>query len=408
MKKSNTLSLEQLKKIIVESLMDETSMEDFMPGQGKRFSKTPTEKVRMPVKSAAEAFQLAVDGEEEFQSILKELTKDLEGVDISRGRIKSTVSLERKCRDYGLEVADLDDVSGKALIVKSIKDMEVVGKLLKDDPRTFRIFDFYDEPDQGYYGIHANYRLSNGLVAEIQVRTIRLFTFMATYGHIIYEVRREMFPKAMRNKERYGALFKKYDTFMVESMKDCRRADEQNTRIPRPVIDLSEEEMALIKECVAPATYDRFQLVLSGKAKDLAYGKNLGPEADRFITEGRTAKYYRGCSREEAEGSVEAFPLWLTDDMDYAMEYANDEQNGRANCLVEYDINESKIKHAGDYVMEEIADDLGVDWDPYDPDRDILEEAARRGFNAYSIEEDSYILVLLDKAPVIRRKIVEK
>lgn len=283
--KSKGISFNQLKRYLIESIQAETRIEDFMPGQGKRFSKTPTEPVRMPVKSAAEAFQLAVDGEEEFQNILKELTKDLEGVDISRGRIKSTVSLERKCRDYGLEVADLDDVSGKALIVRSIKDMEVVGQLLKDDPRTFRIFDFYDEPEQGYYGIHANYKLSNGLVAEIQVRTIRLYTFMATYGHIIYEVRREMFPKAMKNKERYGALFEKYDAFMISSMKDCKKADEMNTKIPRPKIDLSDEEMSLIKECVTPATFERFQLVLSGKAKELAYKKNLGKEADAFITE---------------------------------------------------------------------------------------------------------------------------
>ena len=286
MKKANRLTFRQLRQIVRESIMSETRIEDFMPGQGQRFSKTPTETVRMPVKSAAEAFQLAVDGEEEFSNILKELTKDLEGVDISRGRIKSTVSLERKCRDYGLEVADLDDVSGKALIVKSIDDMEVVGKLLKDDPRTFRIFDFYDDRAAGgYYGIHANYRLSNGLVAEIQVRTIRLFTFMATYGHIIYEVRREMFPKAMKNKERYGELFEKYDAFMNKSMQDCRKADETNTKIPRPMIDLTDEELSLIEECVTPATFERFQLVLNGKAKELAYKKNLSKEADAFITE---------------------------------------------------------------------------------------------------------------------------
>lgn len=295
MSANRQISISELRHMIMESMMDEARIEDILPGMGQRFSKRPAEPVRMPVKSAAEAFKLAVDGEEEFMGILRELTKDLKDVDISRGRIKATGSLERKCRDFGLEVADLDDVSGKAIIVKSIEDEEAVGQMLKDDPRTFRIFDYLDDPADSYYGIHANYRLSNGLVAEIQVRTIKLYTFMVTYGHILYETWREFMPKAKQKGGKYMEVFQKYDEIFKQACRNCRRADETGEKIPKPEIDLTDEELAVIEECVSPATYMRFELILNGKAKELAYQKNFGKEAEQFLAEKRRkATFNRG------------------------------------------------------------------------------------------------------------------
>ena len=108
-----------MKRFPIYEVMKGSAMEAGLNGI---YSKMPKEKVRMPVKSAAEAFRLAADGEEEFYNIIKELTKNIKDADTSKGRIKGIGSIERKCRDFGLEVADLDDVSGKMIIVKTIED----------------------------------------------------------------------------------------------------------------------------------------------------------------------------------------------------------------------------------------------------------------------------------------------
>lgn len=232
------------------------------------YSKVPKEVPRMPVKSAAEAFKLAADGEEEFYDIVKELTKNIKDADTSKGRIKGIGSLERKCRDYGLEVADLDDVSGKMIIVKTIEDEEAIAKMLKDDDRVFRVFDYMTSDDGGgYYAIHANYKLSNGLVAELQVITIRCMVYKSLIGHILYEVRRELYPN--KDKKEYKNLFKKFNKIMEDSYKECRKADEEHSKIPIPNIDLSDEELKLIQDVVSENTWIRFEYLLNGETKKI-------------------------------------------------------------------------------------------------------------------------------------------
>ena len=151
----------------MENIYEEMTGSAMEVGLKGIYSKVPKEKVRMPVKSAAEAFKLAADAEEEFYDIVKELCKNVKDADISKGRIKGIDSLERKCRDYGLEVADLDDVSGKMIIVKTIEDEEAIAKLLKNDDRVFRIFDYMTSDDSGgYYDGGSGAPSGGGSIAE--------------------------------------------------------------------------------------------------------------------------------------------------------------------------------------------------------------------------------------------------
>lgn len=232
------------------------------------YSKQPKEPVRMPVKSAAEAFRLAADGEEEFYNIVKELTKNIKDADISKGRIKGIGSLERKCRDFGLEVADLDDVSGKMIVVKTIEDEEAIAKMIKDDDRVFRIFDYMTSDDSGgYYAIHANYKLSNGLIAELQIITVRCMVYKELIGHIFYEVRREMFPK--RKDKKYKDLFRKISLTMEDGFNECREADKKQEKIPYPKFNFTDKELDLIKDAVSGSTWVRFEYLLDKRVKEL-------------------------------------------------------------------------------------------------------------------------------------------
>lgn len=254
-----------MKRFPIYEVMKGSAMEAGLNGI---YSKMPKEKVRMPVKSAAEAFRLAADGEEEFYNIIKELTKNIKDADTSKGRIKGIGSLERKCRDFGLEVADLDDVSGKMIIVKTIEDEEAIAKMLKDDDRVFRIFDYMTSDDSGgYYAIHANYKLSNGLVAELQIITIRCMVYKSLVGHILYEVRREMYPK--RNEKEYKQVFDRLNEILEEGFLECRKADEEHTKIPQPKIDLSDDELDLIKKAVTENTWTRFEYLLDKRTKEI-------------------------------------------------------------------------------------------------------------------------------------------
>lgn len=232
------------------------------------YSKMPKEKLTMPVKSVAEAIKLAADGEEEFMEILNELLTKVEGAE-GKGRIKDTVSIERKLRDYGLEIADLDDVSGKMILVKDFKDMNTLGKILKDDDRVKKITDFTDDEDShGYYGMNVNYKLSNGLVCELQVITRKNQIFKSICGHIFYEVIRELAPKAGKDEE-VARLVDIIDKEMTKAWTDCRKADEAGKVIPYPDIEISDEDMKIIKDNVAPATYERWEMLVNHKAKEM-------------------------------------------------------------------------------------------------------------------------------------------
>ena len=72
-------------------------------------------------------------------------------------------------------------------------------------------------------------------------------------------------------------------------------------------------------------------------------------------------KLYRGYNKDYPNWGMRDGQnhIWTTDDLDYAIMYANEFDNGG---VVEFEIDENKVKYASEYDYEEILDDeFGAD-----------------------------------------------
>lgn len=93
--------------------------------------------------------------------------------------------------------------------------------------------------------------------------------------------------------------------------------------------------------------------------------------------------------------------LWLTDDMEYAMQYGN--------AVMEYAIDSDKLKTISTLdIQDNLYDDY---WHPYDG---IEEEDAmnllKQGYNSYEFEANygSSCLCLFDESPIVSRKVIKR
>lgn len=240
------------------------------------FSKKPKEKVRMPAKSVADVIKLAADGEEEFVEIVKDVMSTVKGAE-GRGRIKDTWKIEEKCNRYGIEPCDLDDASGKEIIVKTVKDLEKVGEILKKHPKVFRQFDYYSPSKRGAvdglgtYEIHADMQLSNGLVCELMVVTKMIFVYKTICWHHAYQVFRESIGYMRRNPEAtktLGPIVGKLQEQMAANGKEVYKADISGGKAPYLDLDFTDEELKEIKKAVTEKTYDGFIMLLEHKTKE--------------------------------------------------------------------------------------------------------------------------------------------
>ena len=120
------------------------------------------------------------------------------------------------------------------------------------------------------------------------------------------------------------------------------------------------------------------------------------------VDEGKEGVYYRGCSVAEAHGGVHAFPLWLTDVLEYAKEYADGDF-----AIVKYKIDMGRLNYADDSYFEGFESEFDLSWDPYDPGEEFLRRAVEDGYNCYEIERGTdTILVLLDEGPVVSKEVI--
>lgn len=118
--------------------------------------------------------------------------------------------------------------------------------------------------------------------------------------------------------------------------------------------------------------------------------------------EGSRGVYYRGCSVGEALGSFNAFPIWLTDVLEYAKEYADGDF-----AIVKYRIDMGRLNYADDSYFEGFESEFDLSWDPYDPGEEFLRRAVEDGYNCYEIERGTdTILVLLDEGPVVSKEVI--
>lgn len=90
--------------------------------------------------------------------------------------------------------------------------------------------------------------------------------------------------------------------------------------------------------------------------------------------------------------------IWTTDDLDYAIMYANIFDNGG---VVEFEIDDSKVKYASEYNYEEIlGDEFGAD--PIDADNYACQQIIDAGYNVLGFETSDYdVYLLLDRDLII-------
>ena len=114
-------------------------------------------------------------------------------------------------------------------------------------------------------------------------------------------------------------------------------------------------------------------------------------------------KLYRGYNKDYPNWGMRDGQnhIWTTDDLDYAIMYANIFDNGG---VVEFEINDSKVKYASEYDYEEIlGDEFGAD--PIDADNYTCQQIIDAGYNVLGFETSDYdVYLLLDRDLIISAK----
>lgn len=106
---------------------------------------------------------------------------------------------------------------------------------------------------------------------------------------------------------------------------------------------------------------------------------------------------YRGYNKDYPNFGVrpEQNHIWTTNDIDYALEYAKNFDNGG---IVEFDIDESLLEIANEYDCEELFDD----WDEFggiiDADNEMCQTLLDRGYNCVYLDNGGIdCFLILDK-----------
>ena len=107
-------------------------------------------------------------------------------------------------------------------------------------------------------------------------------------------------------------------------------------------------------------------------------------------------KVYRGYNKDYPNWGMRDGQnhIWTTDDLDYAIMYANIFDNGG---VVEFEIDDSKVNYASEYDYEDIIDDeFGAD--PIDADNQTCQLIIDAGYNVLGFDTSDYdVYLILDK-----------
>ena len=117
-------------------------------------------------------------------------------------------------------------------------------------------------------------------------------------------------------------------------------------------------------------------------------------------------KLYRGYNKDYPNWGMREGQnhIWTTDDLDYAIMYADVFDNGG---VVEFEIDDNKVKYASEYDYEDILDDeFGAD--PIDADNETCQQIINAGYNVLGFDTSDYeVYLLLDKDLIISAKEID-
>lgn len=117
-------------------------------------------------------------------------------------------------------------------------------------------------------------------------------------------------------------------------------------------------------------------------------------------------KVYRGYNKDYPNWGMRDGQnhIWTTDDLDYAIMYANIFDNGG---VVEFEIDDSKVNYASEYDYEEIlGDEFGAD--PIDADNYACQQIIDAGYNVLGFDTSDYdVYLLLDRDLIISAREID-
>lgn len=247
---------------------DELEHKDYLPWDDKDleyFDKATNE------AAWGKAHDLAIETDEVIADLVDELKENFPSVQVAH-RIKSENSAKRKASSKEVGWAGLDDMVGYALVFDTQEEVESAADILKADDRIARIYDYVDDDPNKYYGYNCSLKADIG--SEIQLLSLRLLVFKDLYGHIFYEMLRDIGLKIETEpSDELEDLIADIMGMMKSAFSESRAAEgsSEKIRCPKSINDIDDEEKQLILANVRPETKKR--------AEDLLYNKINPTEA---------------------------------------------------------------------------------------------------------------------------------
>ncbi len=209
------------------------------------------------------AHDLALDTDKAIAELVEELKEHFPSVQVAH-RIKSEHSAKRKASSKEVGWAGLDDMVGYALVFDTQEEVEAAADILKDDDRIARIYDYVDSDPNKYYGYNCSLRADVG--SEIQLLTIRLLVFKDLYGHIFYEMLRDVGLKIeTEHSDELEDLIEDIMSLQRSAFAECRAAEgsSEKIRCPSCIKSIDDELKEKILANVRPETKPRAEALLN-------------------------------------------------------------------------------------------------------------------------------------------------
>ena len=134
--------------------------------------------------------------------------------------IKSAAAIQKKL-NKGDKIENILDVMGITIVAKNIKEMDSVADFLNSGEYIVRMKDRYHPDgleDSGYCDFLANIKLSDGMIAEVQINVPQMLAAKGP-GHKIYEIPRD-FEEAIEKKELTLEEAKRDKNILIEISKN--------------------------------------------------------------------------------------------------------------------------------------------------------------------------------------------
>lgn len=212
---------------------------------GSPIAPTSTPSLRQLVSSVNELRRLAVDNEPAVSGAIRDVVRDIPGVEFQRARVKGLKEIEEKVVRKRVDADRIVDYLGARVVADSPDGLQQAVDALSRRFRVAKREDRLSAPtDWGYRGVHLDVKAPDGFIFELQVVPKPIADYQAGQGHALYEKWRnveEYTPEQLTEKNhdmaRSNLGFQAaYDAWRGEGRVAEREAPYEPTREPEPEI----------------------------------------------------------------------------------------------------------------------------------------------------------------------------